>query len=72
MDSLNSDQDTLNGGKLTSYLKFRKNWLDNAVIGLQSEGASKSASWSCNVECDNGMIHFIDTVLVPGVFTGSR
>mmetsp|Transcript_8297 Transcript_8297/g.17121 ORF Transcript_8297/g.17121 Transcript_8297/m.17121 type:complete len:195 (+) Transcript_8297:100-684(+) len=72
LDQLNADQETLNGGTLTSYRKFRKNWLDNAVIGLQSEGASKSGSWPANVECDNGIIHAIDTVLVPGAYTGSR
>merc|ERR1740124_445890 len=45
LDQLQADQETLQGGTLTSYRKFRKNWLDNAVIGLQSEGASKSGSW---------------------------
>merc|ERR1719506_1847859 len=29
MDALNADQKTLNGGTLTAYRKFRKNWLDN-------------------------------------------
>jgi len=72
LDQLQADQETLQGGTLTSYRKFRKNWLDNAVIGLQSEGASKSGSWPANVECDNGIIHAIDTVLVPGAYTGSR
>jgi len=72
LDQLNADQETLQGGTLTSYRKFRKNWLDNAVIGLQSEGASKSGSWPANVEADNGIIHAIDTVLVPGAYTGSR
>merc|ERR1712230_133279 len=38
MDALNSDQKTLNGGTLTAYRKFRKNWLDGAIIGLKSEG----------------------------------
>ena len=38
MDALNSDQKTLNGGTLTYYRKFRKNWLDYAIIGLKSEG----------------------------------
>merc|ERR1719491_1131971 len=72
MDDLNSDQKTLNGGTLTSYRKFRKNWLDFAVIGLKSEGASKSSNWPADVACDNGVIHAIDTVLVPGAYTGSR
>jgi len=72
MDALTTDQTTVNGGVLTSYRKFRKNWLDNAIIGLKSEGASKSASWPADVACDNGLIHGIDTVLVPGAYTGSR
>merc|ERR1712154_669225 len=65
MDALNSDQKTLNGGTLTYYRKFRKNWLDYAIIGLKSEGPSKSSNWPSDVECDNGIIHAIDTVLVP-------
>jgi len=72
MDALNTDQKTLNGGTLTAYRKFRKNWLDGAIIGLKSEGPSKSSNWPSDVECDNGIIHAIDTVLVPGAYEGSR
>jgi len=72
MSDLNADQKTLNGATLTSYRKFRKNWLDDAVIGLQSEGASKGMNWPADVACDNGVIHAIDTVLVPGAYGGSR
>merc|ERR1719331_3773618 len=68
MDALNSDQKTLNGGTLTYYRKFRKNWLDYAIIGLKSEGPSKSSNWPADVQCDNGVIHAIDTVLVPGAY----
>merc|ERR1712072_1449820 len=49
MDGLNTDQKTLNGGTLTAYRKFRKNWLDGAIIGLKSEGPSKSSSWPSDV-----------------------
>jgi hypothetical protein len=66
------DQPTLSGGTLTAYRKFRKNWLDGAIIGLSSEGASKSSSWPADVACDNGVIHAIDTVLVPGAYDGPR
>merc|ERR1719258_1027140 len=72
MDALNTDQKTLNGGTLTAYRKFRKNWLDNAIIGLKSEGPSKSSNWPSDVACDNGVIHAIDTVLVPGAYDGAR
>merc|ERR1711990_872832 len=41
-DALNSDQKTLNGGTLTYYRKFRKNWLDYAIIGLSSNGVDLS------------------------------
>jgi hypothetical protein len=72
MSGLTVDQPTLNGGTLTAYRKFRKNWLDGAIIGLSSEGASKSSSWPADVACDNGVIHAIDTVLVPGAYDGPR
>jgi hypothetical protein len=65
---LTTDQATLQGGTLTSYRKFRKNWLDNAIVGLKAEGASKSASWPADVDAGDAMIQSIDTVLVPGGF----
>merc|ERR1711988_77270 len=49
MDGLTVDQPTLQGGTLTSYRKFRKNWLDNAIIGLKSEGPSNSSNWPADV-----------------------
>ena len=72
LDNLTTDQKTLNGGTLTSYRKFRKNWLDGAIIGLKSEGPSKSSNWPADIACDNGVIHAIDTVLVPGAYEGPR
>merc|ERR1712100_669198 len=56
MDALNTDQKTLDG----------------AIIGLKSEGPSKSSNWPSDVECDNGIIQAIDTVLVPGAYEGPR
>jgi hypothetical protein len=64
-DSITGDQKTLNGKSLTYQRKFRKTWLDNAIIGLKSEGPSKSCNWPSDVQCDNGIIHAIDTVLIP-------
>merc|ERR1712241_458699 len=72
IDELTTDQETLQGGKLTAYRKFRKNWLDFAIVGHKSEGPSKSSNWPADVEADNAIIHAIDTVLVPGAYTGSR
>jgi len=69
LDGLTVDQPTLQGGSLTAYRKFRKNWLDNAIIGLKSEGPSKSSNWPADIACDNGVIHAIDTVLLPGEYT---
>merc|ERR1711892_743013 len=69
---IDSAIDAFQGGILTSYRKFRKNWLDFAIVGLKSEGPSKSASMPADVEADNGMIQGIDSVLVPGAYTGSR
>ena len=72
LDDLTTDQTTLQGGTLTAYRKFRKNWLDYAIVGLQSEGPSKSSNWPADVQADNGVIHAIDTVLVPGAYEGER
>ena len=56
------------GGELF-YRRFaRKTWLDDAIIGLKSEGPSKSSNWPSDVECSNGLIQAVDTVLVPGRF----
>ena len=66
--SIAGDLKTLNGGSLTYGRRFRKTWLDNAIVGLKSEGPSKSSNWPCDVECSNGLIHAIDTVLIPGAY----
>ena len=62
------NQKTLKGDELF-YRRFaRKTWLDDAIIGLKSEGPSKSSNWPSDVECSNGLIQAVDTVLVPGRF----
>lgn len=66
LDDLTTDQVTLQGGTLTAYRKYRKNWLDNAIVGLKSEGASLSATWPADVNTGDAMIHAVDTILVPG------
>jgi len=67
--TMGSDLPTLQGGTL-KYRRFaRKDFLDSAMVGVKSAGPSKSQNWPSDVECDNGVIHSIDTVLVPGAFT---
>jgi uncharacterized surface protein with fasciclin (FAS1) repeats len=68
LDELTTDQATLQGGTLTAYRKFRKNWLDGAIVGLKSEGPSKSSNWPSDVQSGSAMIHAVDTILVPGAF----
>ena len=63
LESLTSDQETLEGGTLKYNRRLRKNWLDNAQIGLSG------GNWPADVEAANGVIHTIDTVLVPGGLT---
>ena len=55
-----------------SLLLAKRPRIDYAIIGLKSEGPSKSSNWPSDVECDNGIIHAIDTVLVPGAYAGER
>ena len=72
LEALTTDQETLQGGTLTAYRKYRKNWLDFAIVGLKSEGPSKSSNMPSDVAADNGIVHGIDSVLVPGAYTGAR
>jgi len=55
---------TLNGESLTYSRKYRKDFLDDAIIGMIGEIGQ--TSYPKDVECDNGVIHAIDRVLVPG------
>ena len=68
--TIGADQKTLQGGTL-KYRRFaRKDFLDSAMVGVKSAGPSKSQNWPSDVKADNGVIHSIDTVLVPGAFEG--
>jgi len=58
--SLTSNQPTLQGGTLTASRKFRKNWLDDAIVG--------GANWPSDKPAGNCIVHTIDTILVPGAY----
>ena len=61
-----ADLKTVHGDSLTYRRMFRKNFIDDATPGVQSEGPSKSPSYPFDVECDNGVIHACNLVLTPG------
>ena len=69
-DAISGDLKTLQGGSLKYDRRFRKTFLDGAMVGNKSAGPSKSQNWPCDVECSNGVIHSIDKVLAPGAYTG--
>lgn len=56
--------ETLNGESITYTRKYRKDFLDDAIIGMIGEIGQ--TSYPCDIECDNGVIHSIDRVLIPG------
>ena len=60
----NGDFKTLQGESLTYSRKYRKDFLDDAIIGMIGEIGQ--TPFPKDVECDNGLIHAIDRVLVPG------
>jgi len=66
--SITGDLKTLQGSTLTYGRRFRKTFLDNAMVGISSSGASKGQVYPVDVECTNGVIHAIDVVLVPGAY----
>ena len=55
ISALTTDQTTLQGGTLAADRRFRKNWLNDVAIGQMKS----------DVACSNGVIHAIDTILVP-------
>merc|ERR1711871_686510 len=65
--SISGNQKCL-GGELFYCCFVCKMWLDDVIIGLKLEGPSKSSNWPSDVECSNGLIQAVDTVLVPGRF----
>lgn len=64
-DELEGEIETLSGHKLKCESKFRKIYADQALIG-QLDNHSGGTPYPTNVICHNGIIHAINTVLVPG------
>jgi uncharacterized surface protein with fasciclin (FAS1) repeats len=55
--SIGADLATVNGATLTYSRRFRKTFLDGAMM---------DPKYPADVECTNGVIHAIDSILVPG------
>lgn len=65
-ESISGDLKTVNGATLT-YKRFaRQTFVDDAVVGQVPQGAATGGVYPVNIKCDNGMIHGIDQILVPG------
>jgi len=64
-DELEGEHETLSGHKVTGKNQFRKIYVDEAMIG-QLDTHTGGTPFPTNVQCDNGVIHAINTVLTPG------
>jgi len=54
---------TLNGKDLTYSRKFRKDFVDDAILGEVTFGIY--SNFPIDVACDNGVIHSIGLVVSP-------
>jgi len=64
-DELEGSFETLSGHTLTCAKRFRKIYVDEALVG-QLDNHTGGTPYPTNVVCDNGVIHGINTVLEPG------
>jgi uncharacterized surface protein with fasciclin (FAS1) repeats len=62
LSQINDDVTTLTG-KVAYSRRFRKTFLNDAKIGIISEGASCGQNYPADVAADNGVIHAINAVL---------
>jgi len=62
---ITGDLKTLQGESLKYSRKFRKTFVDDAIVG-QEDNFGGGSKFPKDVECDNGIIHAISTVLTPG------
>ena len=64
-DSLSSAPlETVEGSTITYRRMFRKDFVDNAFVGVKA--SPPRSSYSANVKCDNGVYHGINEVIYPG------
>ena len=56
--------ETTEGSTITYRRMFRKDFVDNAFVGVKA--APPRSSYSANVKCDNGVYHGINEVIYPG------
>jgi len=64
-DEIEGRLETLNGEFLTCRHEYRKNFVDDAMIG-QANLHTGGSPFPTDVRCDNGIIHAINVVLTPG------
>jgi hypothetical protein len=64
-DEFNGDLETLNGKTISARLEFRKVMADDAFIG-QENNHTYGTKYPTDVMCENGIIHSIKHVLMPG------
>jgi hypothetical protein len=64
-DEMTTTFETLNGNILTCRHEFRRILADDALIG-QKDNHTGGSMYPTDIKCDNGIIHAINTVLVPG------
>lgn len=62
--SLGANLPTLNGKELTYGRRFRKNFIDDAIIG-QADNFGGGSAYPTDITCDNGIVHAISVVLEP-------
>jgi len=62
--AISGDLPTLNGKALMYQRKFRKTFVDDAIVG-QEDNFGGGSSFPVDIACDNGIIHAISTVLDP-------
>ena len=61
---ISSDLPTLHGKSLKYERKFRKTFVDDAIVG-QADNFGGGSAFPVDVPCDNGIIHAISVVLEP-------